>query len=155
MGPLYHLVLEDDRRTAVREAFGRLRKDGVIISSFISRYGILGDVLRHFPEWIERQREVRSVVDIGRDPDGLPKEGFRGYFAKVCEIAPLHEEAGFETLTVAGVEPGISADDESYNRLQDRQRKLWLDLFFEASTERSIVGASRHLLYIGRKTGAG
>jgi hypothetical protein len=54
---------------------------------------------------------------------------------------------------LAGVEPGISADDESYNRLEGVQRRLWLDLLDEISTEPSILGASRHLLYVGRKPG--
>jgi hypothetical protein len=63
----------------------------------------------------------------------------------------LHEAIGFETLAVAAVEPLIAADDESYNKLQGKQRQLWLDLLYEISTERSILGASRHLLYIGRK----
>jgi hypothetical protein len=49
------------------------------------------------------------------------------------------------------VEPAISADDESYNRLEGQQRQLWLDLLYEISAEGSIVGASRHLLYVGRK----
>lgn len=69
----------------------------------------------------------------------------------MSEIAPLHEEAGFRTLVLAGVEPAISADDESYNRLEDTRRKLWLDLLYEISTEESIIAASRHLLYIGVK----
>jgi hypothetical protein len=87
----------------------------------------------------------------GKRPDDFPRGGFRGYFAQISEIAPLHETIGFETLTVAGVEPVISADDESYNELQGKQRQLWLDLFYEISTEMSTIGASRHLLYIGKK----
>ena len=67
------------------------------------------------------------------------------------EIAPLHEAMGFVTLVVAGVEPAISADDMSYNKLQGKQRQQWLDLVYEMSTEKSIIGASRHLLYIGKK----
>jgi hypothetical protein len=63
----------------------------------------------------------------------------------------LHESIGLETLAVIGVEPAISADDESYNKLQGRQRQLWLDLLFELSAEASIIGASRHLLYFGKK----
>jgi len=53
------------------------------------------------------------------------------------------------------VEPAISAsdDDERYNKLEGERRQLWLDLFYEISSEPSIVGASRHLLYIGRKIG--
>lgn len=151
MGPLYHLVEEADRKTALKEAFNRLRKGGIIFSTFLSRFGIMGELLKRVPEWIEDQTEVRWLIEKGRRPDHYPRGGFRGYFAQVSEIAPLHESIGFKTLTVAGVEPAISADDESYNKLKGRQRELWLDLFCEISTERSIIGASRHLLYIGRK----
>ncbi len=90
----------------------------------------------------------------GRDPEDWPKGGFRGYFATVPEIAPLHEVIGFETLALAAVEPAISADDESYNRLDGKRRELWLELLYQVSQEKSIIGASRHLLYIGRKPAA-
>lgn len=151
MGPLYHLIEEADRKLALKESFERLRGGGILFSSFISRFGIMGDLIRNVPDWIEDQDEVQSLLARGRDPDRFPRGGFRGYFARVSEIAPLHEAIGFETLTVAGVEPGISADDESYNKLEAEQRQLWLDLFFEISRERSIIGASRHILYVGKK----
>jgi hypothetical protein len=138
---------------ALTAAISKLNPGGIFFSSHISRYGIMGDLIRNIPDWIERQDEVRSVMEQGRDPFHRPNEGFRGYFAKVNEIVQLHEEAGLEMLALAGVEPGISADDESYNRLHDRQRALWLDLFFEISREASILAASRHLLYVGKKRG--
>lgn len=151
MGPLYHLVKEEDRRQALKEAFSQLREGGILCSAFISRFGIMGDLIRNVPKWIEDQKEVQSVLNRGRDPEDHPRGGFRGYFARISEIAPLHEAVGFETLTVAGVEPAISADDESYNQLQGKQRRLWLDLLYQISTEKSIIGASRHILYIGKK----
>lgn len=151
MGPLYHLVVEADRRLALKEAFDCLREGGIICSAFISRLGIMGDLLKKLPEWIEDEAEVRSLLARGQRPHDAPRGGFRGYFARVSEIAPLHEAVGFETLTVVGIEPAISADDESYNRLQGNQRRRWLDLLYEISTEPSIIGASRHLLYVGRK----
>ena len=151
MGPLYHLVIEEDRRTAIQQVHERLRRDGILFTSFISRLGILGELIRDHPQWIMKQVEVRTVMERGRDPDHHPKGGFRGYFTTVQEIAPLHEEIGFETLVVAGVEPAISADDPSYNRLEGSSRRAWLDLLYEISREPTIVGASRHLLYVGRK----
>ncbi len=151
MGPLYHLVMEADRKLALKEAFDRLRAGGIIFSAFISRFGIMGDLIKNVPAWIEDQAEVRALLEKGKDPNDFPRGGFRGYFAQISEIAPLHEAIGLETLTMVGVEPGISADDESYNKLQGKQRQLWLDLFYEMGAERSIIGASRHLLYIGRK----
>jgi S-adenosylmethionine-dependent methyltransferase len=152
MGPLYHLVEKRDRMLALKEAYERLHADGIIFSSFISRLGILGDLLKEIPDWIEDHVKVKSFLQIGKRPAGYPRGGFRGYFARAREIAPLHEAIGFETLVVAGLEPAISADDESYNKLQGKQRQLWLDLFQEVSLERSIIGASRHLLYIGKKS---
>jgi len=151
MGPLYHLGVEADRKLALQEAFDRLRAGGIIFSAFISRFGIMGDLIKNVPVWIEGQAEVRSVLEKGKRPDDYPRGGFRGYFAQASEIAPLHEAMGFETFVVAGVEPAISADDESYNKLQGKQRQLWLDLLYEMSTEKSIIGSSRHLLYIGKK----
>lgn len=151
MGPLYHLTVEADRKAALKQAFDRLRGGGILFSAFISRFGIMGDLIKNMPDWIEDQAEVRSILEKGKDPDHFPQGGFRGYFASASEIAPLHEAIGLETLKVAGVEPAISANDESYNCLQGQQRQLWLELLFEISAEKSIIGASRHLLYIGRK----
>ena len=54
-------------------------------------------------------------------------------------------------ITVAGVEPAIAANYESYNKLQGKQHQLWLDLLKEISAEPSIIGVSIHLLYIGTK----
>jgi len=151
MGPLYHLILESDRKMALQESFDRLQAGGVFFSSFISRYGLMSDLLRNVPDWIEDQADVWSVLKDGRDDDDHPRGGFRGYFAQPQEVAPLHEGLGFETLVVAGVEPVIAADDESYNQLQGKHRQQWLDLLYAMSTEPSILGASRHLLYVGRK----
>ncbi len=151
MGPLYHLVEKADRIKALKEAYDRLRQGGLLFSSFISRYGVLSDLLKDIPGWIEDQARVRSHLERGRRPDSAPREGFRGYFVTSPEIAPLHEENGFDTITIAAVEPAISAEDDSYNRLQGKQRQMWLDLFYEISTERTIIGASRHILYIGRR----
>jgi SAM-dependent methyltransferase len=151
MGPLYHLIFEEDRREAIRQAADRLRSGGLLFSAHLSRQGVLGDLMRKMPEWIERGQEVRFLLDKGRRPDDQPRGGFRGYFARVSEIKPLHESLGIQTIVLAGVEPAISADDESYNRLEAPQRNLWLDLLLEVSSDETTVGASRHLLYIGRK----
>ncbi len=151
MGPLYHLIVEADRKAALCRAADRLGDGGILFSAFISRWGVLGDLLRNNPDWIEDQAEVEALIASGSRSDEAPRGGFRGYLACAAEIAPLHEALGFETLALAGVEPAISAADENYNALEGDQRRQWLDLLHRVSTEPSIVGASRHLLYVGRK----
>jgi S-adenosylmethionine-dependent methyltransferase len=151
MGPLYHLVFEEDRREALRQALDRLRSGGLLFSTHLSRLGVLGDLMRKIPEWIEQGEVVRSLLERGRRPDNQSRGGFRGYFARISEIRPLHEALGIQTIVLAGVEPAISADDEIYNNLQGSRRELWLDLLEEVSADETTVGASRHLLYVGRK----
>jgi S-adenosylmethionine-dependent methyltransferase len=151
MGPLYHLFSHEDRLCALKQAVQRLKTDGVFFSSHISRFGILGDLMCNIPQWIEKRDEVWSIIEHGRDPVDYPKGQFRGYFARVDEIIAWHEEAGLQTLALAGVEPAISADDDSYNRLQEPLRGLWLDLLFKVGQEPGMLAASRHLLYVGTK----
>ena len=151
MGPLYHLVLKQDRAQALRQAFARLKPGAPLFSALISRFGIMGHLLRNGPKWIQNQKEVRSVIEQGRESEDRRDGKWRGYYATVGEIVPLHEGAGFQTLVLAGVEPAISADDDSYNCLEVEVRKLWLDLLYELSREPSLVASSRHLLYVGRK----
>ena len=153
MGPLYHLLLETDRTAALRSAYACLKSGGVIFSAMISRFGILGDLIKDNPSWIENQEAVWSHIRHGHRPTNAPKGGFRGYFVRLEEIAPLHERVGFRTHKIAGVEPAISANDGSYNTLKGKQRDLWLDLLFEISSEQSMVASSRHILYIGQKPG--
>lgn len=58
---------------------------------------------------------MRSFIDFGCEPDDKPKGGwFRGYYCATEEIAPLHEETGFQTMVVAAAEPALVYDDESY-----------------------------------------
>ena len=151
MGPLYHLVVDGERTAALTAARDCLKPGGVIFSALISRFGILGDLIKKNPAWIEDQEWVRSTMENGHRPDHAPRGGFRGYFVRPEQIAPMHEAVGFRTLQIAGVEPAISADDESYNALHGKQRELWLNLLFEVSAEPSMLASSRHLLYIGRR----
>jgi len=152
MGPLYHLVLEEDRIKAIKEAFSKMKRDGIIFSAFISRFGIWGDVMVKIPHYIKYQSSVKSILEKGVDAEDFPtwESSFRAYFATVSEIIPLHEKQGFKTLALAGVEPaGFNTD--RYKDLTDEQRKQWLDLIFSISTERTAIGASTHLLYVGEK----
>jgi len=153
LGPLYHLVLEADRQTALKEAFGKLGRGGIVFSSFISRYGIWGDIMHKYPQHIEEHADdMKSILDKGTE-NQLPAwdARFRAYFATPAEIIPLHERLGFKTLALVGVEPVGVGTDEAYKNLTESQRRQWLDLMFTISTEISIIGASCHLLYIGEK----
>ena len=154
MGPLYHLVLEDDRKTVIKQVSCHLKPGGVLIAIFISRYGIWNDVLRDNPEHIGINGLAPDIVLKGYEE--IPPEArgkvFRGYFAAPEEIRPLFEPEGFKTLALAGIE-SAGVRDMYYSPLKGKQRQLWLDLLFSISAQPSIIGAANHLLYVGEKEG--
>ncbi len=39
----------------------------------------------------------------------------------------------------------------SVGKEDGKRRRMWLDLLFSISTRPSIVGASNHILYVGKK----
>lgn len=55
MGPIYHLVLKEDRLQALREAYARLKSGGLIFAALVSRLGVLAYLLHKCPDWIENQ----------------------------------------------------------------------------------------------------
>ena len=114
----------------------------------------MGYLLANSPRWILQPDVVDSILREGRDSPDYPKGSFPGYCAMPDELKELHEAAGFITEHVAAAEPAIGAWDESYNRLPGQLRSPWLDLLFQISTEPSMLGSSRHLLYIGHKPAA-
>jgi S-adenosylmethionine-dependent methyltransferase len=153
MGPLYHLILEEDRLAALGQAYRHLKKGGLVFSTFVSRYGIWGDVIKNLPHYIELQKDVQSILHKGRDAEPANKPGnFRAYFATPEEVPPLHEKAGFKTLVLAGIETAGMRDD-IYGSVTGKRREQWLDLLFSISTQPSVIGASNHILYIGVKEG--
>jgi SAM-dependent methyltransferase len=153
MGPLYHLVEKADRRQTLTGAAVRLKKGGVIFSTFINRYGIWGDSISKNPGEIELPGVLKSIFEKGSQ--NLPPESrgkaFRAYFANPAEVVPFHRRAGFKKLVLAGMEPLGTIGDVFYNKLEGNLKNLWTDLLFSISTEKSLIGASCHLLYVGIK----
>lgn len=85
MGPLYHLIELEDRQTVLRQAIERLRRDGIIFSAFISRFGIMGDLLKNVPEWIKDREEISQ--DNSNDEKQNPHYDFVGCNA-ICFLLP-------------------------------------------------------------------
>ena len=95
---------------------------------------------------LPRANRIDFQVGDARNLDGIR----RGEFDAVLMMGPLYHlvvdadrTATLTAAQIAAVEPAISADDESYNALDGKQRELWL--------EPSMLAASRHLLYVGRR----
>ena len=150
MGPLYHLHQLEERRTALRQALRLLKRDGLVFATFITRFAAFRDAaISSFTYVTDDPAYSEKLLTTGIHDNG---EGFTdAYFAHPDEVIPLGESAGFATLRLMGCEGILAGHEEYVNSLTDADHQVWLDFNYRFAQEPSLLGASDHLLYIGRK----
>lgn len=153
MGPLYHLLSEEDRRKALREARRVLRANGLLFAAFITSYAVIRWAAKEEPQWIIQNPEsLKALLSSGALPKRPDDPGFTSaYFAHPAEIKPLLESEGFETLDLIACEGVISMIEEKINELKGEAFEAWVELNYRLSRDPSIHGAAEHILYVGRK----
>ncbi len=151
MGPLYHLLEENERRQALAEAYRVLRPGGVLFASFITRYAGLRWAAVNAPTWPLENPELNELVlASGRQPPRA-EPGFVAYFAHPTEVVPLCQGAGFAVVTVLGVEGVISMIESGVNVLSGAAWDLWVDLNYRLAADPTIHGGNEHLLVVAVK----
>ncbi|HTS34040.1 MAG TPA: methyltransferase domain-containing protein [Candidatus Solibacter sp.] len=155
LGPLYHLVEKEDRLACLREARRILRPAGLVWGAGISRFASLLDSLSHcffddphFAPILSRDLEDGQH----RNPTGNPVYFTDAYFHRPGELSREFLAAGFQVLEIAAIEgPAWLARD--FDRLWNdpAQRERLLAAVRKVEREPSVLGASSHIMAIGRK----
>ena len=153
LGPLYHLTERADRIAALREARRVLRPGGQVFAAGISRFASMLDGMARS---LLDDPQFRSIVDGDltdgqhRNPGEHPEYFTTTFFHHPRELAGELEDSGFDGAEVLAVEgpawllPRLrDADDEA--------RQRWMALLERTEKEPSLLGASAHLMGIGRK----
>ncbi len=153
MGPLYHLLEEEERRLAIREARRVLKLNGIIFASFITRYAVIRWAAKEEPDWIIKYSErLEALLSSGALQKRPNDTGFTSaYFACPAEIKPLMESEGFETLDLIACEGVVSMIEDKINELTGEAFDAWVELNYRLGKDPSVHGAAEHLLYVGRK----
>ncbi|MFL5464527.1 MAG: class I SAM-dependent methyltransferase [Gemmatimonadaceae bacterium] len=157
LGPLYHLVDEQDRKAALSEAMRVLRRGGVLIAAAIARSasaldGLSREVLRD-PEFA---RIVdRDLVD-GHHLNPTKRLDYftTAYFHWPEDLRREVSDAGFEVVALYGVEGPAWILPDFVERWNDPERRaIILQVARALESEPSVVGCSAHLIVVGRKIG--
>jgi ubiquinone/menaquinone biosynthesis C-methylase UbiE len=155
LGPLYHLTLRDDRIRALREARRVVRPRGVVVAAAISRFASTIDgLLRGFLSNPEFEAIVERDVREGqhRNPTGRPEWFTTAYFHLPEELRGEAKKAGLAVEALVGIEGPAWAVPDLDAWLEDpRQRAKLLAAIGRVEAEPGLVGASAHLLVVGRR----
>lgn len=155
LGPLYHLVEKEDRLVCLREAHRVLKPGGFIWAAGISRFASLLDSLTHGffddPAFIPI---VHGDLKDGqhRNPTGNPLYFTDAYFHRPGELSRELLAAGFQVVEIVAIEgPGWLAKDFDFLWNDPAQRERLLAVARKVEKEPSILGATAHIMAIGRK----
>lgn len=153
MGPMYHLLNEKDRVTAVNAALRSLKQNGIFFVSFINMFAGIIFAMKCQPDIVSDRVEQAFYNDFIENRSFSGKAFTQAYFAKQDEILPFMKQFPLEKLHFFGQE-GITSPCESNIMSQPKEIvDLWLELCERMWEREDLLSWSEHLMYVGRKQG--
>jgi SAM-dependent methyltransferase len=150
MGPLYHLLLKEERLRAVQEAVRVLKPGGRFFAAVVTRFAPFRESASRAPEWVlENPDYAEQMLATGLHEE--PEKWAKAYFMHPDEVTPLMEGCGLRSLLLVGCEGIVGGHEDKINELQRKEWQVWVDLNYRLGKEPSLYGASSHLLYVGEK----
>jgi len=155
LGPLYHLTERDDRLRALGEALRVLRPGGSVFAAAISRFASFVDGLRGpLFEDPAFAGVVRRDLSDGqhRNETGNARYFTTAFFHHPAELAEEIAGSGLALVDVFAVEgPGATMPDFAKRWADPGSRERLLEFLRSVESEPTLVGASPHLLAVGRR----
>ena len=153
MGPLYHLMNEESRLRAIREAKRVLKTGGYLFSSFILMFGGVIYGLRELQETILWPKE-QAFFEVAAKNESLALEAFTySYMTTVRDAEKLLEAVpGLRTETVFGQESILAPYKNVLSRSPKKVRTAWYEYALRFCEREEYLTHTEHLMIVSVKT---
>lgn len=151
MGPFYHLIQEGDREKCFQESLRVLKKGGLLITSYIPRYYVFPYVAMQNDYFLDAKlaRQLTETGVIRHDDEKCFWTDT--YFSTPEEMEALYHMHGMEVLEHFAQDGATAQFSEKVDGWNDEQFKIWCDYHYSICRQKSLLGASNHVVIVGRK----
>lgn len=151
MGPFYHLINESDRVRCFQESLRVLKKGGLLVTSYIPRYYVFQYVVMQNDYYLDAKLAQQLIETGVLRHDDEKCFWTDTYYSTAEEMEALYRDYGIEVLdhfAQDGATPHFSQKVDEWN---DEQFKIWCDYHYSVCRQKSLLGASNHVVIVGRK----
>lgn len=151
MGPFYHLLTEEQRNKCMSESLRVLKKGGLIFTAYIPRYYLYQMAAFTDSDYLDKNfAEQITKTGILRHDD---EKCFwtDTYYSTKSEMEELYSSNAVQVIdhfAQDGLTPLFASKVDSWT---EEEFKVWCNYHYDVCREKSILGASNHVMIIGRK----
>lgn len=155
MGPLYHLLDEEERAAAVEAALRHLKPGGKFYASFIQVFGGLIYDLKNGGNIVPDCRNAAllpAIEAVGTGDNARCEGGFtHSYMWHPRNILPFMETFGLRKLHLFGQEGITSPNEPQLLERGEEEFERWVELAKKYLEVPELLAFSEHAMYIGEK----
>lgn len=151
MGPFYHLITEEQREKCMKECLRVLRKGGLLVTAYIPRYYVFQYIATSNEKYLD-EHLAKQLIETGvlKHDDG---KCFwtDTYYSSKDEMEAIYRRYGLKIVdhfAQDGLAPLLS---QKVDKWDENQFKIWCNYHYSVCREQSVLGASNHVIIIGRK----
>jgi len=151
MGPMYHLLEEDERIKAVEAALKLLKPGGIIYVSFISMMGGIIHYMKYAPDFSADPCGYEYLENFAARKSHSGDAFTKAAFTDQSEVLPFMSQFPLDKLHLFAQE-GLMTPCESNIMSQSKEVvDAWLDLCEKIWDREEFLSWGEHLMYVGRK----
>lgn len=151
MGPFYHLTTEEQREKCMSESLRVLKKGGLIVTAYIPRYYVFQFVAMSDRKYLDAglAKQLMQTGVLRHDDEKCFWTDT--YYSTKDEMEQIYKMHGIEIVdhfAQDGLTPLFAEKVDNWN---EEEFRTWCDYHYSVCREESVLGASNHVIIVGRK----
>lgn len=151
MGPFYHLLTEEQRNKCMSESLRVLKKGGLLFTAYIPRFYVYQLLTFSDNKYLDRAFAEQILKTGVLRHDDEKCFWTDTYYATKSEMEQLYRKNQVKIIdhfSQDGLTPLFAQKADGWS---EDEFEIWCDAHYDMCREESILGASNHVMIVGRK----